>query len=51
MRFFFIGLTILFNSGTDQPEQTNASFFDWVQEVLINWTLEEHDYEGNERKG
>lgn len=31
-----------------EVEVVNSSFFDFVQEVLINWTLEEYDYEGKE---
>jgi len=34
----------------DLPEVVNNSFAEWAQEVLIDWTLEDHDYEGNERK-
>lgn len=31
----------------DQPEITNRSFTDWIDEVLISWTLETYDYNGN----
>jgi len=34
----------------DSPAITNDSFLDFVREVIIGWTLEEYDYEGNERK-
>lgn len=34
----------------DAPEITNPSFTDWVQDVVINWTLAEYDYNGDERK-
>ena len=34
----------------DAPEVTNESFLDWVQEVIIDWTLNDYDYEGNEKK-
>lgn len=32
----------------DLPEVTNNSFIEWVQEVLIDWTLESYDYYGND---
>jgi cell wall assembly regulator SMI1 len=32
-----------------EPEVVNSSFSDWVQEVVIDWTLEEYDYNGNKR--
>lgn len=31
----------------DQPEKTHNSFTDWVQECVIEWTLEDYDYSGN----
>jgi len=34
---------------TDEPEITHQSFSDWVQEILIDWTLEDYDYNGNEK--
>lgn len=33
----------------DTPAVTNSSFEDFVKEVLIEWTLEDYDYDGNER--
>ena len=33
----------------DEIEITNDSFSDWVQEVLINWTLEDYNYDGSEK--
>jgi hypothetical protein len=33
----------------DAPEVVYHSFLDFVEEVIIGWTLEEYDYEGNER--
>ncbi|MEO0685405.1 MAG: SMI1/KNR4 family protein [Cyanobacteria bacterium J06649_11] len=30
-------------------EITNNSFVDWVQEVMVEWTLEEYDYNGIEK--
>lgn len=32
------------------PEVVNNNFKEWVQEVVIDWTLEEYDYEGNEKR-
>lgn len=32
----------------EKPEVTNLSFTDWVKEVLIEWSLEDYDYDGNE---
>lgn len=31
----------------DQPEKTHDSFANWVQECVINWTLEDYDYKGD----
>lgn len=36
-------------TSTDIPEITNDSFVDFVNEVIIGWTLEKYDYEGNEK--
>jgi cell wall assembly regulator SMI1 len=36
-------------SETDLPEVTNNSFADWVQEVVIDWTLKDYDYNGNKK--
>jgi hypothetical protein len=33
----------------DTPEVVYHSFLDFVEEVIIGWTLEGYDYEGNER--
>lgn len=33
----------------DVPEVTNNSFENWMKEVLIGWTLEEYDYNGEKR--
>jgi hypothetical protein len=33
----------------DQPEQTNLSFSDWIEEVMIEWTLESYNYDGSEK--
>lgn len=30
----------------DPPEVTNSTFLDWVQEVMIDWTLEDYNYDG-----
>ncbi|WP_162428204.1 SMI1/KNR4 family protein [Pontibacter pudoricolor] len=32
----------------DEIETSNLSFLDWVREVMIEWTLDVYDYEGNE---
>jgi cell wall assembly regulator SMI1 len=31
------------------PEEVSDSFVDWAKEVLIDWKLEDNDYEGNDR--
>ncbi len=31
------------------PEIVNGSFTKWMKEVIIDWTLEDYDYEGNKR--
>ena len=36
-------------SENDIPEVTNKNFTDWVQEVVIKWTLEDYNYDGSER--
>jgi SMI1-KNR4 cell-wall len=33
----------------DTPEISHKSFLDWVQEVVIDWTLENYDYDGSEK--
>ena len=33
-------------SKEDEPEIVNDSFVDWVNEVVIGWTLEDYDYDG-----
>lgn len=33
----------------DPPEIANASFTEWMKEVVIDWTLQDYDYNGNER--
>lgn len=33
----------------DGPEVTNNSFKNWIKEVIIDWTLEEYDYDGKKR--
>lgn len=37
--------------GDDIPEVTNGSFVDWVSEVVLDWTLEDYNYDGNPREG
>jgi hypothetical protein len=36
-------------SEDDPPEVTNGSFAEWLKEVAIDWTLEDHDYNGNKK--
>jgi len=36
-------------SEEDTPEVVNPSFAEWAQEVLIDWTLKDCDYDGNDR--
>jgi cell wall assembly regulator SMI1 len=31
------------------PEEISDSFVDWAKEVLIDWKLEDYDYDGNDR--
>lgn len=33
----------------DCPEIVNCSFVDWFKQVMLEWTLESYDYDGNER--
>lgn len=33
----------------DKPEKTHDSFSDFVQEVIINWTFEDYNYDGSEK--
>ena len=35
-------------SDSDCPETVNNNFLEWLQQVVIDWTLECYDYEGNE---
>jgi hypothetical protein len=34
---------------TDKPEITHKKFLDWVREVVIDWTLEDYNYDGSEK--
>jgi len=34
----------------DQPELTNQSFAEWIEQVLIEWTLEYYNYDGSEKE-
>jgi cell wall assembly regulator SMI1 len=36
-------------SEQDSPEITNASFAEWIKEVMIDWTLEDYNYDGSEK--
>jgi len=33
----------------NQPELTNLSFAEWIEEVMIEWTLESYNYDGSEK--
>jgi len=33
----------------NQPEVTNSSFSEWLKEVMIEWTLENYNYDGSEK--
>ena len=32
------------------PEEVSDSFVDWAKEVLIDWNLEDYDYDGRQRE-
>jgi hypothetical protein len=32
-----------------EVECCNNSFYEWIQEVLIDWTLEDYNYDGSEK--
>ena len=34
----------------DTPEIVNSSFVDWIKEVVIEWTLEDYNYDGTEKE-
>ncbi len=33
----------------DFPEMTHNNFLDWVQEIVIDWILEDYNYDGSEK--
>ena len=33
----------------DRPEITHKNLADWIHEVMIEWTLEDYDYDGTEK--
>lgn len=33
----------------DDVELCNNSFYEWIQEALIDWTLEDYNYDGSEK--
>lgn len=37
-------------SGKDDIELCNANFAEWIQEVIINWTLEDTNYDGSQKQ-
>jgi cell wall assembly regulator SMI1 len=36
-------------TSNDDVETCNANFFEWMQEVMINWSLEEMNYDGSDK--
>lgn len=36
-------------STSDIPEIVNKTFSEWIKQVIIDWTLEDYDYMGNEK--
>jgi cell wall assembly regulator SMI1 len=36
-------------SETNPPEVTNNDLSDWIHEVMIEWTLEDYNYDGSEK--
>ena len=36
-------------SEEDPPEIVNDSFAEWAQEVLVDWTLQDYDYNGDKK--
>lgn len=36
-------------SHENSPEITHHNFLEWVQEVVIDWTLEDYNYDGSEK--
>jgi len=36
-------------SNEDQPEVVNTTFLSWFREVVIEWTEESYDFDGNEK--
>lgn len=37
-------------SDDDLPEVTNNNLAEWIEEVMIKWTLEDYNYDGSEKK-
>ena len=33
----------------DEAEICNYSFFEWIKEVMIDWTLQDYNYDGSEK--
>lgn len=33
----------------DMPEVVNSSFAEWIKQVVLDWTLEDYDYNGNKK--
>ncbi|MGK6353563.1 SMI1/KNR4 family protein [Parapedobacter sp. DT-150] len=36
-------------TGVEEVEESNESFLEWINEVMIEWKLEDYDYDGNEK--
>jgi hypothetical protein len=36
-------------SGNDNPEVVNQDFTEWIKQVVIDWTLDDYNYDGTER--
>jgi cell wall assembly regulator SMI1 len=36
-------------SDDEQPEVCNANLLEWIQEVMIDWTLADYNYDGTEK--
>ena len=44
---------VFWESGIDysnqEPEASNENLADWIMEVVVEWTLEDYDYNGDEK--
>jgi len=39
----------LIYNNVEEVEECNGSLMSWIQEVMIDWTLEDYDYDGTEK--